>query len=114
MFRNFGIAALVLIGTNFPHKVQSQSFEEVQPEGVYELIIYGGAAGVGTTLCELMVDNKISLSYTRKFKDNYINYFRDNNDYRGFDISKAGFNDGISSMMDQGNQYSECYELRAR
>ena len=109
MLKNFAIAVLVLIGTNIPIKVKAQSFEEIQPEGVYELILYGGAAGVGTTLCALMVDNKISLSYSRQFKDDYINFFRDN--YREFDIAKAGINDGISSMMNQGNQYSECFKM---
>ena len=87
MLKNFAIAVLVLIGTNIPIKVKAQSFEEIQPEGVYELILYGGAAGVGTTLCSLMVDNKISLSYTRKFTDEYINFFRSN--YREFNIAKA-------------------------
>ena len=109
MLKNFAIAVLVLIGTNIPIKVKAQSFEEIQPEGVYELILYGGAAGVGTTLCEIMVDNKISLSYTREFVDNYINFFNDN--YREFEIAKAGINDGISSMMNQGNQYSKCFKM---
>ena len=112
MFKNFAIAVLVLIGTNIPIKVKAQSFEEIQPEGVYELILYGGAAGVVTTLCELMVENKISLSYTNQFKNNYINFFKDN--YREFDIAKAGMNDGISSMLNQGNQYSKCLKLRAK
>ena len=76
MLKNFAIAVLVLIGTNIPIKIKAQSFEEIQPEGTYELILYGGAAGVGTTLCALMVDNKISLSYARKFTDEYINFFR--------------------------------------
>ena len=111
MLKNFAIAVLVLIGTNIPTKVKAQSFEDIQPEGVYELILYGGAAGVVTTLCELMVDNKISLSYTSQFKNNYINFFRDNN--REFDIAKAGMNDGISSMLNQGNQYSKCFKFRA-
>ena len=111
VMKNFAIAVLVLIGINFPIKVKAQSFEEIQPEGVYELILYGGAAGVGTTLCALMVDNKISLSYSRQFKDDYINFFRDN--YRESDVAKAGINDGISSMLDQGNQYSKCFQLRA-
>ena len=114
MLKNLAIAVLVLIGTNIPIKVKAQSFEEIQPEGVYELILYGGAAGVGTTLCDLIVDNQISLSYAKIFKDNYINYFRNNNNYRESDIAKAGINDGISSMMNQGNQYSECFKFRAR
>ncbi len=111
MLKNFAIVALVLIGTNIPIKVKAQSFEEIQPEGAYELILYGGAAGVGTTLCALMEDNKISLSYARKFTDEYINFFRSN--FRESNIAKAGINDGISSMLDQGNQYSKCLQFRA-
>ena len=111
MLKNFVITLLVLTGTNIPIKIKAQSFEEIQPEGPYELILYGGAAGVGTTLCALMVDNKISLSYTREFTDEYISFFKSN--YREFNIAKAGINDGISSMLDQGNQYSKCLKFRA-
>ena len=60
---------------NLSNKVKADFFQEVQPKDETEFFLYGGAVGVANTLCQIFVDNKISLNYAKKTKKDYVNFF---------------------------------------
>ena len=97
---------------NLSNKVKADFFQEVQPIDETEFFLYGGAVGVANTLCQIFVDNKISFDYAKRTKDDYVNFFMQNSK-REYDIANAGFNDGITSMEQQGNKFKKCLLLKS-
>ena len=110
MYKKIVIFIFFIFCVNLSNKVKADFFQEVQPNDETEFFLYGGAVGVANTLCQIFVDNKISLIYAKRTKKDYINYFMKNSK-REYDIANAGFNDGIKSMEQQGNKFKKCLLL---
>ena len=107
MYTKIVIFIFFIICVNLSNKVKAYFFQEVQPKDATEFFLYGGAVGVANTLCQIYVDNEISLNYAKRTKKDYVNFFKKNSK-REYDIANAGFNDGITSMEQQGNKFEKC------
>ena len=103
---------LLIFCVNLSNRVKADFFQEVQPKDETEFFLYGGAVGVANTLCQIFVDNKISLDYAKRTRKDYVNFFMKNSK-REYDIANAGFNDGITSMEQQGNKFKNCLLLKS-
>ena len=112
MYKKIVIFIFFIFCVNLSNKVKADFFQEVQPKDETEFFLYGGAVGVANTLCQIFVENKISLNYAKRTKKDYVNFFKENS-RREYDIAKAGFNDGITSMKQQGNKYKKCLLLKS-
>ena len=112
MYKKIVIFIFFIICVNLSNKVKADFFQEVQPKDETEFFLYGGAVGVANTLCQIFVDNKISLNYAQGVRKDYVNYFKENS-RREYDIANAGFNDGISSMEQQDNKFKKCLLLKS-
>ncbi len=112
MYKKFVVLVLFVFCVNLSNKVKANFFQEVQPKDESEFFLYGGAVGVANTLCQIFVDNKISLNYAKRFKKDYVDFFMKNSK-REYDIADAGFNDGITSMEQQGNKFKKCLLLKS-
>ncbi len=112
MYKKLGILIFFIFCANLSNKIKADFFQEVQPKDGSEFFLYGGAAGVANTLCQIFVDNKISINYAKRTKTDYVNYFKEKSK-RQYDIANAGFNDGISSMEQQGNIFKKCSFLKS-
>tara|TARA_B100000424_G_scaffold248949_1_gene222458 strand:+ start:302 stop:643 length:342 start_codon:yes stop_codon:yes gene_type:complete len=113
MYKKIVIFIFFIFCVNLSNKVKADFFQEVQPNDETEFFLYGGAVGVANTLCQIFVDNKISLIYAKRTKKDYVNYFMKNSK-REYDIANAGFNDGITSMEQQGNKFKKCLLLKSK
>ena len=112
MYKKIVIFIFFIIYVNLSNKVKADFFQEVQPKDETEFFLYGGAVGVANTLCQIFVDNNISLNYAKRTKKDYIDFFMKNSK-REYDIANAGFNDGITSMEQQGNKFKKCLLLKS-
>ena len=112
MYKKIVIFIFFIFCVNLSNKVKADFFQEVQPKDETEFFLYGGAVGVANTLCQIFVDNNISLNYAKRTKKDYIDFFIKNSK-REYDIANAGFNDGITSMEQQGNKFKKCLLLKS-
>ena len=112
MYKKIVIFIFFVFCVNSSNKVKADFFQEVQPRDETEFFLYGGAVGVANTLCQIFVDNSISLNYAKRTKEDYVNFFRKNSK-REYDIANAAFNDGITSMEQQGNKFKKCLLLKS-
>ena len=112
MYKKLVIFIFFIFCLNLSNKVKANFFQEVQPKDEAEFFLYGGAVGVANTLCQLFVDNEISLNYAKRTRKDYVNYFKEISE-REYNIANAGFNDGISSMEQQGNKFKKCFLLKS-
>ena len=112
MNKKLVIFIFLIFFVSLSNKVKADFFQEVQPKDESEFFLYGGAVGVANTLCQLFVDNEISLNYAKRTRKDYVNYFKEISE-REYNIANAGFNDGISSMEQQGNKFKKCFLLKS-
>ena len=112
MYKKIVIFIFFIFCVNLSNKVKADFFQEVQPKDETEFFLYGGAVGVANTLCQIFVDNKISLNYAKRTKRDYVNFFKKNSK-REYDIANAAFNDGITSMEQQDNKFKKCLLLKS-
>ena len=106
MHKKFLIFLFLFFSTSLSNKLNAGYFESVQPRDEAEFYLYGGGLGSATTLCDLLASNKISFNTAKEFKKNFLSVFE--NDKRHFAVVKGGFNDGLSVMREEGNQYKSC------
>ena len=88
------------------NNLNASYFQNIQPRNETEYYLYGGGLGSASTLCDLMVANKISFTTAKTFKKNFLSVFK--NDNRQFSVVKAGFEDGLSSMREESNELKNC------
>tara|TARA_Y100001970_G_C14176323_1_gene827211 strand:+ start:343 stop:669 length:327 start_codon:yes stop_codon:yes gene_type:complete len=80
------------------------------PKGEAEYFLYGGGMGVANTLCELTIYKDINLETSKEFRNNFINVFKKN--LRDYQVTKKGFNDGLTAMMEGSEEYRSCSLLK--
>ena len=106
MHKKFLIVLFLFCSGGLSNKLKAGYFQNIQPRNETEYYLYGGGLGSASTLCDLMVANKISFTTAKTFKKNFLSVFK--NDKRQFSVVKGGFDDGLSVMREEGNEYKNC------
>ena len=106
MDKKFLIVLFLFCSGGLSNKLNADYFQNIQARNETEYYLYGGAVGTASTLCDLMVAKKISFTTAKTFKNNFLSVFR--NDKRQFSVVKKGFDDGLSGMREEGNEYKNC------
>ena len=106
MHKKFLSVLFLFFSGGLSNKLNAGYFQNIQPRNETEFYLYGGGLGSASTLCDLMVANKISFTTAKTFKKNFLSVFK--NDKRQFSVVKGGFDDGLSVMREEGNEYKNC------
>ena len=69
MHKKFLIFLFLFFSTSLSNKLNAGYFQNIQPRNETEFYLYGGGIGSASTLCDLMVANKISFTTAKTLKN---------------------------------------------